>query len=342
MTRFAFVAHLGTFEDIVYMLHIPKFLIPLLRPILRIFPKLGGRLGFSVKDRFKIGGKDEAEGYIIIIWLTGEQVMAQPYKARQRVLEAVLYAQNKLQCKIIGLGSLTSSVTDGGEWLSRRKEIKASLTHGDSYSVAVAIEGIKEIIAARKNHSEITLAIVGATGVIGKAIARQVLPITKNLILIGRNSKKLEELKFLAEKSGDYPKITTSLDIEDINEADIVVTATSWSKTVIQSCHLKEKAVIYEVSQPRNVPESILLKRPDIIVIDGARVKVPDGIKFWWMNLFPHVTFACMSETMMQALEKDFNSHIGEIDPEFVKETERRAKMYGFLHAPFTSFNKPL
>ena len=149
-------------------------------------------------------------------------------------------------------------------------------------------------------------------------------------------------MKSLVEEPGHRLKITATLDIEDISEADIVVTATSWSKTIIQGYHLKEGAVVYEISQPRNVSKSILLERPDVTVIDGARVKVPDGIKFWWMNLFPHVTFACMSETMMQALEKDFNSHIGEIDPKFVKETERRAKMYGFSHAPFTSFNKPL
>lgn len=344
MKRFAFIIHLRTIEDLVIAFPLlPKFLIPVLRyPILYLFERLKGRSGFMVRSKFKVG--ERVDGYILLILLTGEQIMSieRAHKVRRRILEAVLYAQDKLNCNIIGLGALTSSVTNAGQWLVRQPEIKAAITHGDSYSVCAAAEGIKKAAKlAGFDFSRITVAIVGATGIVGEGLVYQLAPLVRNrLILIGRNSKKLEAVRAEAKKIGSNP--TISLDIDDIGEADIVVTATSWPKALVGANHLKNGAIIYEVSQPRNVSPSLLKERPDILLIDGAYVSVPNDINFWWMGRLPYTTFACMAETTMQALEGDLENHIGSIDPVFVKEVQFRAKKYGFSHAPFTSFNKKI
>lgn len=342
--KFAFIVHLRTFEDLIYTLPIPKSFIPflkLLKPIiLPLFWKLKEGKGFLVKSKFH--AEEGIEGYILLIWLTGEQIMdgGKAHKVRNRILEAVLYAQNSLGCQIIGLGALTASVTDAGEWLTRQPEVKAAITHGDSYAAAVTIQGIQKLCQQIKlDFSQARVAIVGATGIIGQALAFQLSPILKEkLLLIGRNLKKLKVLQWQAG-AGNNPRITTN--IKEMQFADIIITATSWPGALLNGEHLKKGVIIYDVSQPQNIHPSVLEKRPDISVIDGAYIAVPPYIEdFWWMSLSIGITFACMAETIMQALEWDLGNHVGQIDPEFLKETLRRAEKHRFRHAPFTSFGK--
>lgn len=343
MRKFAFIVHLRDIQDLMYTLHLPNLLVSVLQqPILYSFSKLRGRLGFSIRPKLQIQLGEKAEGYIVLMLLTGTQVMdiRQAHRVRSRILEAILYAQNHLHCDIIGLGALTASVTQGGEWLIHRKEVRAAVTHGDAFSVYVANEGIQKIAKMTElDLNRATVAILGATGISGEALTYELAPIIKNgLILTGRNSKKLEAVKARVEELGSHP--TISLDLDDIASADIVVTATSWPKAMIEARHLKEGAIIYEISQPRNVSPSILKERPDVLVIDGAYTTVPNGMNFWWGNHPKGTNFACMTETIMMTLEKDAEDHVGKVDPNYVARTGLWAKKYGFSHAPFTSFGR--
>lgn len=340
MKKFAFVVHLRTLEDIVHTLPLPKFLVLVLKPILLfIFSILRGRSGFSVRGKFRIN--EETEGYILVIWLTGEQIINErkAHKVRARILETVLYAQNTLGCQIVGLGTLTSSVTDAGRWLVRQPEVKVAVTHGDTYAAAAALQGVQKLAnQLNLDLKEARIAIVGATGIIGRALAFQLAPVVwDGLILIGRNQKKLKDLQF---RVGGNPRIST--DINVIREAEIVVTVTNWPAALLRGEHLKMGAVVYDVSQPRNIAPLLARERPDILIVDGAYVRVPTSIKFWWMSLPPHVTFACMAETIIQALESDFTNHVGEIDHDFLKEILRKAERHGFGLAPFTSFGETI
>lgn len=343
MKKFAFLVHLRTIDDLTIAFPwLPKFAIPVLRPaVLRHFEKLKGSAGFMLRSNFEV--RNDVEGHILLILLTGEQVASvrRGHENRARILEAALYAQNELKCDIVGLGSLTASVTDNGQWLTRQETLKIPVTHGDHYTVAVASEGIIKI--AQKidlDLSEAKIAILGASGVIGKGLTMQLAPLVKNLILVARNPKKLEEVRIKAEILGSKPLAT--LDLQDVDKADMVITATSWPKALIKPNHLKKNAVVYEVSQPRNASRSILKERPDVLIVDGAYVAIPEDIKFWWMGRPPHTSFACMVETMMQDMEGDLQSHVGDINSTFVEEVRRRAVKHGFHHAPFTSFNQTI
>jgi len=341
MKKFAFLIHLRTIGDLTIAFPwLPKFAVPVLRPfVLHRFERLKGNAGFMLRSNFEV--RNNAEGHILLMLLTGEQVAStkRAHKNRARILETALYAQNELKCDIVGLGSLTASVTDAGQWLTKQKELTIPITHGDHYTVAVANEGVKKV--AQKtglNLAEAKVAILGATGIIGKGLTHQLAPLVKNLILVGRNSKKLEELKSKTESWGSRP--VTTLNVQNVDKADIIITATSWPEALIKPIHLKENAIIYEVSQPRNASRLILKERPDVLIVDGAYVAIPRDIKFWWMGRPPQTSFACMVETMMQAMEGDLKSHVGDVDPVFVEEVRRRAEKYGFAHAQFTSFNR--
>lgn len=103
---------------------------------------------------------------------------------------------------------------------------------------------------------------------------------------------------------------------------------------------LKKNAIVVDVAEPSDVVSNIEEIRPDVISIDGGRVKWDNiDIKIK-LGLPPHVGFACMTEGMMQALEQDKNDYIGSVDMNHLKQTIEWAEKWGFDIADFTCFNK--
>jgi len=171
--KFAFLIHPRDTSDVARRFWITRFLPNKL--VDKIIKNLKRRLGFTLCSKFIIEKLDKrVEGYIIATLLTGTQMMTLPLKTvRQRILDAILFAQDKLEIELIGLGALTASVTEGGNWLLRQPKVKLIITHGDTYAVAVAEEGIGKILNICKfTPKNVKIAIVGAYGVIGREIAK--------------------------------------------------------------------------------------------------------------------------------------------------------------------------
>lgn len=338
MKRFAFIVHLRDINDIAHTIPVPNFLITKIfkKPILWLMRNLKGRAGFIVRSRFSVG--ENVEGHIIVIWLTGKQIISGNSFTRKRIKEAVIYAQDQLDCDVIGLGALTASVTRSGKWIASQKEINTTITHGDSYAVAMAIEGINRIVERQNiNLADCKMAIVGASGIIGSPLSQYFTSRCKEVIAIARRRRKLERMALKCKG-----KVTIETDLNRVQEADIVVTATSAPRAIIGSENLKKGAVVYEVAQPRNVPEIVKDKREDVLIVDGAYVKVPENIKFWWMSLPPQKTFGCMAETMLLALEGLEVNKVGKINLDFVKKIKKIGEKHGFGHAELTSFNEKI
>ncbi len=294
------------------------------------FPK---RAGFSICSKFNVYG--EIEGYLIAVLLTAKQMTIDREGAQKRILDAVLYAQDKLKADLIGLGALTKSVTEGGKWLSDNKKVKVALTNGDTLTTVMALEAIEKIIN-KKALKDPNIAVVGATGVIGRAISMSFLNRYK-LILVGRRQDRLKEV-FPDLIEANHLKITSNL--SDIATADIVITATNHHDSFVKSEHLKENAIIYDLAQPYNVGPDVINKRPDIVRIDGGYVGIPDiNLKFN-MGAPKGTTFACLTETILQALENDNKNYVGHVNIDEIELLKKRAQKYNFTHAAFTSFEK--
>jgi len=260
---------------------------------------------------------------------------------QRRILDAILYAQNNLGVQLVGLGAYTAPITDAGKWVIRQNQIKLNVTHGDSFSVAIAMEGIEKV-AKKINRplSESKIAVVGAYGLIGKALSRLLANKCKSLYLIGRNEFKLSALCNILESAS--AKIIPSLIIEDISDCDYIITATSYSKSLIQSSHLKQGAVVYDLAQPINLHPHVIKDRPDVARIDGCYTNIP-GINLG-VEMGPPAgtTFSCLAETIMQALEGEEENHVGEIELDHVQKTRLWAQKYGFTHADFTNYGNKL
>lgn len=344
MKKFAFLIHPRNTFDVARRFWITRFLPDSL--IEAVMRRLTGRLGFTICSKFKVNKLNrDVEGYIIAVLLNGRQMMTLSEEiVRRRILETILFAQNKLGIEIIGLGSLTTSATDGGKWLVQQPEVKLTVTHGDSYGVAVAEEGIEKILnLCNFNPKGIKIAIVGAYGLIGREITKILAKKGRPLILIERNEEKVKLIcNKLKEFNLENNVSIASTNLKDIYNADLVITATSHPGALLKSEYLKKRAIVYDIAQPMNVSPGLIKERPDLIKIDGVYVDV-DGIDIKFdMGPPKGATFACLTETMMMILEGESNHHIGEINPFFIEKTKEWAKKYGFSHAPFTSFGKPI
>ncbi|MCG9893979.1 MAG: hypothetical protein MH204_00705, partial [Fimbriimonadaceae bacterium] len=155
--------------------------------------------------------------------------------------------------------------------------------------------------------------------------------------VIGRN---LERTQAVAE---ECTRAAASIDPADLLDCDVVVTVTSDESAVIQPSHLKPGAVVCDVSRPRDVSVRVAKERPDVLVIEGGVVKVPGRVDFGFDFGFPEGTaYACMSETMMLAMEgRAENYTLGKVvTPEQVRETQAWAAKHGFELAGFRAFEK--
>lgn len=330
MRKFAFLVHPRNILDVKRRIQIARIL-----PSKMVERMLLKRKSGIVCSQFDVFG--EAKGYIVGVPLTAKQIKVLFRTARQKILEAVLFAQYKLGVKRIGLGALTASVTKGGKWIAQNPEVQVSITHGNTYTVAVAEEGIEKMIDfSNTDREKVKIAIVGATGIIGGALTEIFDQKGYHLILVGKSRVRLDSLKRRLINERDA---IISIELEDIYDADIVITATSHPDALIQPDYLKEGAMLYDIAQPSNVSPNVVRDRPDILRIDGGYVSV-NGIKVGFdMGPPSGVTFACLAETMMEVFES-VDNHVGKIDLTHVQKTRFWAEKYGFSHAPFSCFNK--
>lgn len=285
----------------------------------------------------------QLEGWFIVCPLTPKQLTTLPIEfVYQRLIESAHVAQD-LGAKIIGLGAFTSVVGDGGVTVDKNVDI--AVTTGNSYTVATAIQA--SLDGAQKMGIEIgkaRVAVVGATGSIGRTCAEILAETCQSLALIGRDRDKLElvhaEMPDAVRSKMDY---TTDIRA-GLKDADIVVTVTSAIDVVVQPEYLKIGAVVCDVARPRDVSIRVVKERNDVLVVEGGVVAVPGPNMDFHFNFgFPPKTaYACMSETMMLALEGRYESFsLGKsVTVDQVRQTNAMAEKHGFKLAGYRSFEK--
>lgn len=288
-------------------------------------------------------GYNKIEGWFVACPFTPQRMLSlPPQTVYKKIVQSGRLAQ-KHGAKILGLGAFTSVVGDAG--ITIAKSLDIPVTTGDSYTVAVAIDAVKE--AARQmdiDLSQAVGAVVGATGAIGKVCAQLLAPDVSRIILMGRDETRLNDVKHLVEKqSPNKTKISTH--IEDLYTADVIITVSSDVNSIIQPKHLKSGAIVCDVARPRDVSRQVVETRNDVLVIEGGMVEIPGNVDFHFNFGFPpKMAFACMAETMILALEQRYeNFTLGkEISLAQVQEISNLAKKHGFKLGGFRSFEKPV
>lgn len=293
---------------------------------------------------------EEAEGWFIACPLAPRQLLSLPHDVVYKKLIRCGKIAEEMGAGILGLGALTSVVGDGGVTVAAGLNIP--VTTGNSYTVATAVEGARRGLTLMGTPlGEATVAVVGAAGSIGRTCAILLARDAGRLVLVGRNTAKLEPLaRDIRQAVGTEVRLTDDI-AAGLRDADLIVTVTSAVDAVILPEHLKRGAVICDVARPRDVSVRVARERKDVLVIEGGVVAVPGDVRFRKIKRpeeefsfgFPRRTaYACMSETMMLALDGRFESFtLGkEVSVEQAEETLRIAHRHGFRLAGFRSFER--
>ena len=341
MEKFAFVIHpLSAKRDVARKYPFVKFLPePLIEAALRYKSPMNVSHITGVKSITGV----EAEGWFVGCPLTPKLLLGLPIdEVWKKIIQTVKLAEDQ-GAKIIGLGAFTSVVGDGG--ITVANNVNIAVTTGNSYTVATAIEGsIKAAEIMGIDPSKAHVAVVGATGSIGKTCAQIFAKKSAAVTLIGRAQDRLDAVTDELSAKSDAVIFSTT-DVESgIKDADIVITVSSAVDAIVEPHFIKSGAVVCDVARPRDVSVRVVQERNDVLVIEGGVVEIPgDDVDFNFSFGFPPKTaYACMSETIMLALEGRYeNFTLGkDVSVEQVEEIIRIANKHGFKIAGFRSFEK--
>ncbi|MBX6377871.1 MAG: shikimate dehydrogenase, partial [Clostridia bacterium] len=220
--RFGFILHPLDVVDVGRKYPIARHLPPrLVEGVLRRLPPLYTSHITGVASPY-----NRAEGWFVSVPLTTRQMTSLPADiVLDRIVAAGRLAERR-GAGIIGLGAFTAIVGDAGVTVARR--LDAGVTTGNSYTAATAVEGAEA--AARFMGIDLDraeVAVVGATGSIGRACALLWARRCRRLTLIGRDEARLEAVatEVLCE-TGTSPQITTDLR-RALPVCDVILTVSS-------------------------------------------------------------------------------------------------------------------
>ena len=285
-------------------------------------------------------GKEVKGWFIACPYTPRRMIELREQRVYRKIIETGHFAE-RLGAQILGLGAFTSVVGDAGVTIARALEIP--VTTGDSYTVSIAVQAIRE--AARVMDipmKQATAAVVGATGSIGRICAELLADDVAELILIGRREAALEQLRARLQGSGKA-EMRISNRVDDISQAQLILTVTNAIHDVVHPEYLRPGSVVCDVARPRDVSAMVAAVRNDILVIDGGMVDVPGPVDFHFNFGFPAgKAYACMAETITLALEGRFADYtLGkDISRQRVDEITTLAAKHGFRLSGFRSFER--
>jgi len=121
--------------------------------------------------------------------------------------DAVDFLQKDFNCELVGLGQYSSVILKNGKSI---RNPNVSVTTGNSYTVGIGVQAIKEELSLRTNpihgtdNHRLTLGVLGAAGNICSTYIKCLLPYFQKMALKGSDGKsgKLRTQRFLRELMG--------------------------------------------------------------------------------------------------------------------------------------------
>lgn len=284
---------------------------------------------------------EEVQGWLIACPLTAHQFWRLPLERVYRKIIQTGRLAERLGADILGLGALTSAVGDAGETVA--KALRIPVTTGDSCTVAAAVALVEDVAQTFGAALErLTVAIVGATGSIGRAVALMLATKVGRLLLLARHPRALEAVAQEIRARAPQTLVQTTTEKANLRAAHIVVSATSAVYAVLQPEHLTPGTVVIDMAMPRDASVR-LQQHPEILVLDGGLMTVPGPVDFGFNFGLPRgLAYACMAETMILALEHRLECYtLGKrIDPDRAAQMWSWAQKHGFRLAGWYSFGK--
>ena len=347
MSRFAFVLHpltvdyLGNHPRYRWTRKLPRQWVEVAAAYMP-----GRYVGTVTGSRSEATGKP-VDGLIYALGTTPRQMLTRPPEFTYTRLNQAIKDAADRGAKIVGLGAFTKVVGDAGVTVAKRAPIP--VTTGNSLTIAATLETAK-LTAKRMGWRDLAKGkamIVGATGAIGSVCSRLLAAAVKDVVLVSIEPPRLEELK--CKILGETPGATVETDVSTapwVGQCDLIITATSaFGQRVLDVSQCKPGAVILDVALPPDISAEEAAVRPDVLVVESGEVLIPGPVDFSFdIGLPPHVSYACLAEAALLAMEERFECYtLGrDLVPARVRELYRMYRRHGFQIAPLRTFGQLL
>jgi fatty aldehyde-generating acyl-ACP reductase len=264
-------------------------------------------------------------------------------KACIRKIDQAIMLSWKAGATVAVLGGLTSGLYRKGGDLSS-PVLPIAITSGSALTSAAAAKMIQSA-ASRLGVTlaSSTVAVVGASGEIGRLISAQLCQYVRRLHLIAPSRKGLDSAITLVAQTGGSAEVVVFTDLlAGIEQADVIAAAASTSTLPIETKSVKVGAIVCDVGYPRNIGAD-LCRRQDIFAFRGGLIKLP-----WPLPLTvdtdlssSQLTYGCFAEAIVIALSGAHREQLGEMAKRplsYMKYIYNFALEFGLIEAcPFTT-----
>jgi acetylornithine/succinyldiaminopimelate/putrescine aminotransferase/predicted amino acid dehydrogenase len=247
----------------------------------------------------------------------------------QVLIERGIETARTLGCSVVALGQYTSIVTRNGTTLCAPG---LGLSTGNSYTVALAVQGVLKLHrSSGVAPARAVLAVVGASGNIGRACAELLAPHYGRTILLG--SPRPGAAARLQELAATLPRAELTQCPLDLREADAVVCAVNSVDAPFGPEHFGPNSLVCDLSVPPALRPGTARERPDLRLISGGVARLPFGesLDVSAFPLPPGRFYACMAEAMLLAVENVRDATFtGPVSADHVRRIEAMAATHGF------------
>ncbi|MEO5694374.1 MAG: aminotransferase class III-fold pyridoxal phosphate-dependent enzyme, partial [Usitatibacter sp.] len=277
-----------------------------------------------------------ARGALVAIPLLPEQ-MAE--RGRADVSKAIAQAVDLAHARgarIVGLGAFTSIYSRKGQLVAGRGP---HITTGNLLTAGMTFRALLRVLGDRGQRiADLRVGIVGARGSVGSLMAQLVARESpREIVLVGNPDGALSAVERVAKGLSGLGTATLrpSRDLTDLAGCDVVVSASSAGRPILDEAGIRAGAIVCDVARPFDTSEAMRARR-DLTVIEAGSVALPGApIRIGAGNLQDHpagVALACLSETMLLALHgADRNYGVGDdLDVNEVDAVLALADHHGF------------
>lgn len=257
----------------------------------------------------------EAEGWLIALGATPQQMLAHPPEfINSRLLKAAKIAKS-LGAQIMGIGALTKAMGDAGVTVAKFSDLP--ITTGNSYSASAALWATAEAVRkmglidmAKGKKLKGKTMVIGATGAVGSVCAKLLATAFEDVYLVDTHDAKLLALResIVNEINNVTVHITTRTD-KYLSDMDVIVTAGYVEEgKILDMMQVKPGCVITDVNRPLNFTIKDARKRPDVLIIASGEITLPGQPEMRSIGLPPGVAYASLAEAIVLALEGRFEN----------------------------------
>jgi fatty aldehyde-generating acyl-ACP reductase len=262
--------------------------------------------------------------------------------AYQKTLDGCRLAK-QLGARVVGLGGFTS-IVGGTQGEKEAQELQIAVTSGNSLTAALALAQLDNLLQVLDwDLSEQTVAVLGASGDIGRACALALAPRVRRILLIARNKVKLEALR---DEMPAGVETYISADVLASTQASVIVAATSASQSILAEADLRPGTIVCDVGYPKNLSYTAD-PRPDVLVISGGLAEMPFSLDITYYTHLPasNLMYGCFCEAMILGMSGRYESYSigqGRITSEKMENILALARTHGFRPAPLYRGGNPV